>query len=133
MCEPSIEPTHCERPHLSRKPVTISFNFRPTGKFMYFGSKTLTIASYVSLIMQQTMQRATPNKCVTVQYSHGVARTHSVIATCRSTDIALRSLVFCLLIVLHCCNNKSEDSMTNRGQSGPIVKPQGRCECSVTN
>ena len=96
MFEPSTASAYAlwKTPPAYWKPLTHSFNFRLMGKFMYFGSKTLTMALHVSLItcIQQTVEQVTLNKCATVRCSHGMARTLSVIATRYSTDIAVQSL-----------------------------------------
>ena len=68
----------------------------PVGSIMYICSNTVTIA------ISQTVQRATPNRCATVRYSHGVARHQSVIVTLFFPLIACRNQIFSRVMADRC-------------------------------
>ena len=116
MCDPSVEPAQCGKSPAIIKPLHcllqfVSHSLSPTGKWTYLGNSTFTIAAQVSLTIQQTVHRATPNSYAIVWYSDVVARTHSVIATLCCTDIAFLNLVLNLMMLcsswLHMYRNVS--------------------------
>ena len=101
MCDPSIAPKHCGKPHCCSNPLTMSLAWGPVGILMYLLRSTSTIALHTSRTMTQAVETPTPKRWEMVQYSTFVPTCLNAIATLFSTDTAVRMLV---LLVLACCS-----------------------------
>ena len=87
------EPTHCGKPHFSLNPLATSLSSSPVGNEIYKGTSFCIMAAQVSCTTTHTVDLEILNKQAIVQYSAVVARTHSVIATCRSIFSGFPNLV----------------------------------------